>query len=165
MILVSFLSKYPLPEDFIKVLPEKCDTCNHPMAVNETLTNIFCTNDDCPKNLISRISLFFTLLDVRVTFAEIKEIIKKHPEVKSPLDIFKIPKPIFTNCPQSIEDEIERAKEMPLWVLASLTGWIEAGKAYQYFSECETITEIKEQAEDKDKYTKRAVRELERAVD
>ena len=164
MILVSFLNKYPLPEDFIKLLPEKCDACNHPMAVNETLTNIFCTNDDCPKNLISRISLFFTLLDVRVSFAEIKAMIKAHPKMTSSLDIFKLPKPIFKDCPQSIDEEIERAKEMPLWVLVSLTGWIDAGKAYEYFSECKTISEIKEQAKDKDKHTKRAVNELERMV-
>lgn len=138
---------FGLPVDFIKILPETCQSCNSPMAVTENLATVFCTNPNCQTYIRERFSVFFGLLGVKVPFHEIDRILKR-TQYRSPLELFSHPSDsyLYNGIKQDRQDELMEYIEMydsaEPWQIVAFTGRIKQGYAYKFFHDCKTEEEL-----------------------
>lgn len=138
---------FGLPVDFVKILPETCQSCGSPMAVTESLSTVFCTNPNCRTYIRERFFIFFSLLGVKVSFTEIDKILKR-TQYKTPLELFSHPSKsyLYDGITQERQEElmeyIEVYEEAEPWQVVSFTGRVKQGYAYKLFHDCRTEVEL-----------------------
>lgn len=114
---------YNLPERFVDVLPDSCPDCGSLMCLNETLTELSCSNPKCKSKTIMRIKSLCQDIGV-LDFGEssIEKFIDTY-EVTNPLNIFEleIGLPLYLGASDKVSEKVIRQikshNEFLLWEL------------------------------------------------
>lgn len=129
MILVSDLKEDgELPEEFLGLLPENCNTCGSIMQITETLTSLQCSDPRCPAKVVQRILAICTELEIKQFGEKAAEKFLQEAGTANPLDIFYLPTvegefetislSVVRNLQEQISDVLER--EFALWEFVKL---------------------------------------------
>lgn len=110
-----------LPQRFVEILPETCESCGAPLEISETLTGLRCSNPRCKDKLVMRVKALVLDLGI-LTFGE--STIEKFLEcwnIDGPMDIFGLEKgdSLSPNVSQKVSDciieQLQGKKSMLLW--------------------------------------------------
>ena len=112
---------YGLPERFAECLPDTCSVCDSPLWINESLTELQCSNPHCPDKIAMRISMLCDDLDIKFFGDSTIRKFMDYYEVDSPLCIFGlhpgmvVGEGISMEASDKIINQIDAKRKFTLW--------------------------------------------------
>lgn len=113
---------YGLPERFAESLPEYCEECGAPLWMNESLTELQCSNPRCPDKIVMRISMICNDLNI-MYFGEstIRKFMEYYENVTNPMSIFALRPGMLVSDEVSVEtsnkiiEQLMEKRRFTLW--------------------------------------------------
>lgn len=150
--------KSTLPQEFLDVLPERCDTCGTLLEITPSLSALSCPNKACMDRAVQRLVALLKDVGVKNMGDSKCRLFLENFGQTNPYVIFMYEPsdgPLYEGCSmdfsQAIYDQVQARRTMALWE------YVRAGNlpglrddAYKLFGSYESLEEFFDDMEDKD---------------